>query len=368
MGLSFIELLKNSESVTNVTIICCDGVIYSHKIILASVSDFVKHLIDSIPSGDDITLLLPSFTISHVQELLSLCGTSAKTNIFGSMTTTEPVKTEVFQDNNDHSEWVNSKIESIEDDSPSMIENPLENDIIDEQKITNIDHYEGLKAKNEYEGNIQQSSAYMNEIKEKAYKLLNFYESSSQMGELIENPKTKAQIARNKMIQQQFLCKKALEGLVNGDYPSVRSAAMDYGVCPSFLSRSMNKPTLFAGKGKRGPLTPQEEQHITKVALERIKRGLALTSKELKHIIEQEVERIKLKYPERNIVMSKVKGADENFVRHFADRNDLKKYLVSISKKLKKEFECDVCFKGFTMKNSMDLHQKTVHYSFLQNK
>ena len=367
MGLSFIELLKNSESVTNVTIICCDGVIYSHKIILACVSDFVKHLIDSIPSGDDITLLLPSFSIYHVQDLLSLFETSAKTNAFGFLTTTkEPVKTEVFQDNY-HSVWVNSKTESIEDDSPSVTGNSLENDAIDEKTITNTDHYEGLKANSEYEGNIQQSSGYMNEIKEKAYKLLNLYESSSQMGEKIENPKTKAQIARNKMIQQQFLCRKALEGLVNGDYPSVRSAAMDYGVCPSYLSRSLNKPTLFAGKGKRGPLTPQEEQHITKVALERIEKGLAFTSKELKHIIEQEVERIKLKYPERNIVMSKVKGADENFVRHFADRNDLKKYLV-VKKLIKKEFECDVCFKGFTMKNAMDLHQKTVHYNFLQNK
>ena len=42
-------------------------------------------------------------------------------------TSEEPVKTEVFQDN-DHSEWVNSKTESIEDDSPPVTENPLENE------------------------------------------------------------------------------------------------------------------------------------------------------------------------------------------------------------------------------------------------
>ena len=36
-----------------------DGIIFSHKIIVASASEFIKHLLIDFPVGDEITLYLP---------------------------------------------------------------------------------------------------------------------------------------------------------------------------------------------------------------------------------------------------------------------------------------------------------------------
>merc|ERR1712126_194336 len=347
MGSNFIELLKDSESVTNVTIGCSDGVIYSHKIIAASVSDLIKDVIGNIPAEDDVTLLLPDFGTSHVQDLLSLIETSAKTNVFGSfLTSKHDVKKEMFHEDD------NSLSEGYKD--------PLGNEVTNEEIVTNIDQNEDLEANNKIEEN-QQSSAFMKEVKGKALKLLRFYETS-QIGQFIQNPITKVQIKRNKMIQQRILCKKAVEGLAQGLYPSVRSAAMDYGICYSILWRSLQRPQLYVGSGSKSPLTMEEENHITKVALEMIRNSSNFTSKYLKQIIEKEVVKILARNPERNIILSKVKRGDDNFIRHFADRNGLKKFMENQKFwKIKKDFVCDVCHKDFTIKSAMIFHQKNVH-------
>merc|ERR1712126_801793 len=307
MGSNFIELLKDSESVTNVTIGCSDGVIYSHKIIAASVSDLIKDVIGNIPAEDDVTLLLPDFGTSHVQDLLSLIETSAKTNVFGSfLTSKHDVKKEMFhEDDNSLSEGYKFNLD------------PLGNEETNEEIMTNIDQNEDLEANNKIEEN-QPSSAFMKEVKEKALKLLQFYETS-QIGEFIQNPITKVQIKRNKMIQQRILYKKAVEGLAQGLYPSVRSASMDYGICYSILWRSLQKPQLYVGGGNKSPLTMEEENHITKVAPEMIKNGSNFTSKDLKQIIEKEVVKILARNPERNINLSKVKRGDDKVITSYSD-------------------------------------------------
>jgi len=164
------------------------------------------------------------------------------------------------------------------------------------------------------------------------------------------------------MIQQRILYKKAVDSLAQGLYPSVRSAAMDYGICYSILWRSLQKPQLYVGSGSKSPLTMEEENHITKVALEMIRNSSNFTSKYLKQIIEKEVAMIIARNPERNIILSKVKRGDDNFIRHFADRNGLKKFMENQKFcKIKKDFVCDVCHKDFTIKSAMIFHQKSVH-------
>jgi len=175
MGSNFIELLKDSESVTNVTIVCSDGVIYSHKIIVASVSDLIKDVIGNIPAEDDVTLLLPDYGTSNFQDLLSLTETSAKTNVFGSfLNSKQDVKKEMFHED-DNSLWEGYK-------------DPLGNELTNEEIVTNIEQNEDLEANNKIEEN-QPSSSFMKEVKEKALKLLQFYETS-QIGEFIQNPIT----------------------------------------------------------------------------------------------------------------------------------------------------------------------------------
>ena len=58
------------QLVTNVSLVCRDGVVYSHKIVLASVSGFVKTLLSDIPVGDHVSVFLPDFFRKDVKQFL----------------------------------------------------------------------------------------------------------------------------------------------------------------------------------------------------------------------------------------------------------------------------------------------------------
>ena len=64
------NLLNESSSMTNVTIVCSDGIIHTHKIVVASVSDFIKTLLSDIPVGDEVTLYLPDHDKPSIVQLL----------------------------------------------------------------------------------------------------------------------------------------------------------------------------------------------------------------------------------------------------------------------------------------------------------
>ena len=64
------EMLKKCFSMTNVTIVCSDGIIHTHKIVVASASDFIKTLLSDIPVGDEVTLYLPDHDKPSIVQLL----------------------------------------------------------------------------------------------------------------------------------------------------------------------------------------------------------------------------------------------------------------------------------------------------------
>ena len=57
--MSLKDFFCESDRVTNVKIICKDGIVFTHKIIVASISDFFKEIIGIIPTGDE--LIMPSY-------------------------------------------------------------------------------------------------------------------------------------------------------------------------------------------------------------------------------------------------------------------------------------------------------------------
>ena len=59
-------------------IVCRDGVIISHKIIVASVSDFIKDIMRDIPSNDEVTIFLPDYYMAEVEICLNLCESSKR--------------------------------------------------------------------------------------------------------------------------------------------------------------------------------------------------------------------------------------------------------------------------------------------------
>ena len=63
---------------SNVNLVCRDGVVYSHKIVLASVSGFVETLLRDIPVGDDVGVFLSDFSKKEVNKLLRTKGVFGK--------------------------------------------------------------------------------------------------------------------------------------------------------------------------------------------------------------------------------------------------------------------------------------------------
>ena len=71
MSTGWCQMLDDTSSMSNVTIVCSDGIIQTHKIVIASASDFLKHLLSDIPVGDETTLYLPDHEKTSVLGLIN---------------------------------------------------------------------------------------------------------------------------------------------------------------------------------------------------------------------------------------------------------------------------------------------------------
>ena len=67
---SWPEFFEDCDSVANVTIVCLDGLINTHKLMLANVSKFTENLIKDIPAADEVTIYLRQFTSLDVNLFL----------------------------------------------------------------------------------------------------------------------------------------------------------------------------------------------------------------------------------------------------------------------------------------------------------
>ena len=63
-------LLNSCQRLSNVTIRCRDGLVSSHKIILAGVSPCIKRILSGIPVGDEVTVIMPDFESSQLHTFL----------------------------------------------------------------------------------------------------------------------------------------------------------------------------------------------------------------------------------------------------------------------------------------------------------
>ena len=61
-------LLSDCESVANVKIICQDGILLTHKVVVASKNSFLKKIFQEIPVGDTITLFMPDYRQEEVDK------------------------------------------------------------------------------------------------------------------------------------------------------------------------------------------------------------------------------------------------------------------------------------------------------------
>ena len=65
-------LIQECQLVSNVSVLCKDGLVNTHKIVLAGISDFIKDILAEIPVGDQATLFMPNFKSEELEKFLSL--------------------------------------------------------------------------------------------------------------------------------------------------------------------------------------------------------------------------------------------------------------------------------------------------------
>ena len=59
--MSWEQFYGDSRHVTNARVICLDGVIHTHKLVLANISDLLQSILRDIPFGDNVTIYLTDF-------------------------------------------------------------------------------------------------------------------------------------------------------------------------------------------------------------------------------------------------------------------------------------------------------------------
>ena len=71
MPISWKQLIGDCRKLSNCKIVCGGSqIVETHKIVLGSISQFLKSIISDIPTGDDITFFLPDFDYESVEEFL----------------------------------------------------------------------------------------------------------------------------------------------------------------------------------------------------------------------------------------------------------------------------------------------------------
>ena len=187
---------------------------------------------------------------------------------------------------------------------------------------------------------------------------------------LIPNPSTPKEIITNEKLQMRILIEKAKSYYLSGQSDSIRETAKKFNIPHTTLTRILKTGTLYQGRGKKTLIFNKEEENLI---VERIKEKLK-GEQELTHIktyaiiketVREEMEIIKVNFPERLDISSVLESSSKlnSFVHRFSNRNVLKRFFPE--DKRERNFQCDVCFKTYTLKKHMVKHQQTVHYSFL---
>ena len=64
------EFLEACSHTENVSIICRDGILRSHKLVLANVSKFMEDILKDIPTGDEATIYLTDICMIDIEHFL----------------------------------------------------------------------------------------------------------------------------------------------------------------------------------------------------------------------------------------------------------------------------------------------------------
>ena len=362
------EMLEDSEHVSNVRIVCVDGVIISHKIIVASVSNFIKDIITDIPTNDEVTIFLPDFHKDEVEKYLSVLKSAKREeDIFADQIKCLKFKT-VSDNNLKEEENLNIQLDFLkEEDEFNTNEyfkpESLDTEDAEEEGTSDIeDESPKKKTKGDLRNfclNVAAVTGQNDYLSGDCGQVVRDIKEN-----LVKNPKSLKDKAKNKKLLKKIAYEKAKSYYLSGQCDSVRKAAKLFNVDHTSLGKFLRTGELYEGRGNKGKyFSGEDEKNIVNRALQIVKSGQNFDSTVLKNLIEEEFEVVKVNLPERS---SKVDDLIKNpsrfqqFCTYFTKKYDLNRHFPERIG----NYECEVCYKRFTFKNSMVSHRKTVH-SFL---
>ena len=305
------KLSESSETLSNVKIICSDGVIASHKIIVASASNFLKNFMITIPIGDDVTIFLPEFEKDEVEEILSLNNVKKEIDIFAEdpFLNLEPKYLKVNPE--EILQSVNSYPEEVSETTDCFHE---------EDRIVKDDLFaDQLEAKQEMEE-----------------------EPSYSCSEIIPIKKTKA----NKKLKKKAFA-EAVAYYKTDESMSVRKAALKYNVDHKTLGICIKSGKSYTGRGKQAVFTEDEEQSIVDKALQKVQNGEELNPNILQDLIEEHAELLRYRNPDRILCLSK------SFARKFLRRHQLEQ-IVKVRPCHRKAIDIDDLKNNIQLRNSCE--------------
>ena len=347
------EMIEASKGVSNVSIVCSDGKIHSHKIIIARISDFIKEMMISIPAADDVTIFLPDSKTSQIQSVINqlIFGETCQPSLIEDLQYVikfSPLPTSFLQDNKEMPLEIFMKAEEVSDTIKQEMED-ADGDSYEESFITdnfvdmNSDNLEcqngvlstkkGKKPLSKQffsKSEVSDSSSSVSSRENDQYfkQLAHLFLQNNQDPDADEDYKSKNGDKGQKIKEKRQLFRNAIEDIARGESSTISSAARKYG-----LNRGTLKEVLKSGKNYQGSgtvskvFTQDEEKMITARILQNLNDGEALTRKMVGDFLSQEFEIISRDHPERGL------PADiKSFTRSFLTRNELNGYMESKSR------------------------------------
>jgi len=373
------DMIYACEGVSNVTLVCSDSTISSHKIIIASISDWIKDLLMPIPIADSVTIMLPDLESSLVLAFINQ-------HIFQGTDTGDHHDFEDLKKAFQVQDFVFSASVVKKDEDPLMQSEPnikleFSEEIPEQKMVDDTDMFENFdNFYDEGEGPSDEKiprkkSPKKGKVKKetKIPKMMNVLIQNPNLLDDIddgfdervtESPDTKAAKKKNDIIAVRNRYKAAIESMMSGECKGYHKAAKKFGVSKSSLYRYVTQGRLYQGSGSKSKIfTQQEEAMISERALSRSDGGNTLTYKIVEDCLHEELNILRVNQPDRGLpeVLTK------RYLGCFCVRNDLKKHIVKFAEsKRHRIFECEICYQKFTFKNCLVGHQRSVHPAFFQ--
>jgi len=326
------DFISSSQNVTDCRIISKDGKeFWVHKVTLAARSEFFRNILTNISDTGHATIILPD----HIDEEV------------------DNIKTEIISLGEELTEKIlNGLLFKNHDDQKRQDKTILDVNTFNEK----IEFYH----ENHVPGKDKLESC-KNKIESNANKGIENKHVEIKPNDDLKDYRNE----ENSVETKQSLYKEAINSYLGGDFSSLYQVSKYYNLPYSTLYNTVCVGRgSYRGKGRKPSLfSTEEEKEIASNIVTKAKDGIELTWKVLKEMMEKEIEKMMTFDPTRDTFrVSATKGSlvDRYFVKRFARRNSLMKYIVAHGSK-NSNFECKECKKMFSFKNTLTKHVKTIH-------